>query len=147
VQILSIEEIEESESEVDEHPNIRLLVSRMNTSIEQNDPAAVLHASASVFETLAKDIINIESIQDQTLASFFDRYRNDSELPNEILDYILDTYRSRNTEPLAGHGSTQPTNITQKDAVILSEMTRAFVRIERQLSAMSIRLEGSESSE
>lgn len=147
VQILSIEEIEESESEVDEHPNIRLLVSRMNTSIEQNDPAAVLHASASVFETLAKDIINIESIQDQTLSSFFDRYRNDSELPNEILDYILDIYRSRNTEPLAGHGSTRPTNITQKDAVILSEMTRAFVRIERQLSAMSIRLEGSESSE
>jgi len=145
VQILSIEAIEESE--VDEHHNIRLLVNRMDTSIERNDPAAVLHASASVFETLAKDIVNIESIQNQTLGGFFDRYRNDSELPAEILDYILEIYGRRNSEPLAGHGSTQPTNITQKEAVILAEMTRAFVRIERQLSTMSIRLKGSESSE
>lgn len=147
VNIMSIEEIQELQPTDDNHPNIRLLISRMNTALENGDTSAVLHASASVFETLAKDIISIESIQNHTLASFFDRYRNDSELPNEILDYILSIYKRRNTEPLAGHGSTQTTSITNKDAVILAEMTRAFVRIERQLSAMSIRLEGSEEKE
>jgi len=147
VEILSIEEIEKSKGEDDEHPNIRLLINRMDSSIKNGDPAGTLHASASVFETLAKDIVNTDSIQNQSLASFFERYRNDSELPDEILDYILEIYRKRNIEPLAGHGSTRPTNITPKDAIILAEMTRAFVRIERQLSVMSIRLEGSEERE
>lgn len=142
VKVLSVEEIEESESE--EHPNIRLLINRMNSSLDNDDPAGVLHASASVFETLAKDVINIQSVQDQTLASFFERYRKDSGLPEKVLDYILDIYKKRNVEPLAGHGSTKLSKITKKEAVILAEMTRAFVRIERQLLAMSIRLEGPE---
>lgn len=142
VKVLSVEEIEESESE--EHPNIRLLINRMNSSLDNDDPAGVLHASASIFETLAKDVINIQNVQDQTLASFFERYRKDSELPAEVLDYILNIYKKRNVEPLAGHGSTKPSKITKKEAVILAEMTKAFVRIERQLLAMSIRLEGPE---
>jgi putative lipoic acid-binding regulatory protein len=147
VTIMSIEEIEELHHVDDDHPNIRLLISRMNSALDSGDNSGVLHASACVFETLAKDIISVESIQNQTLASFFDRYRNESELPNEILDYILTIYKRRNIEPLAGHGSTQTTSIGNKDAVILAEMTRAFVRIERQLSSMSIRVEGSEKRE
>ena len=142
VEMSPIEDIEDTTT--DEHPNIRLLINRMNTAIENADPPGVLHTSASIFETMAKDIASIDSIQDQPMASFFDRYRKDSGLPAEILDYILSIYKRRNTEPLAGHGSTKPSNITIAEAVILAEMTRAFVRIERQLHAMSIRLEGSE---
>jgi hypothetical protein len=142
VEVLSIEDIDKQADK--EHPNIRVLLKRMDTALASNDPSGVLHASASVFETLAKDVINIEGVQDQTLASFFDRYRKDSKLPNEILDYILDTYRQRNKEPLAGHGSTKSPTITGEKAIVLAEMTKAFVRIERQLSGMSFRLEGKE---
>ena len=118
----------------DEHPNIGLLVERMDDALKRGDPAQVLHASASIFETLAKDVINLESIQDKSLGSFFARYRNDSGLPDPILDYILEIYNRRSTEPLAGHGSTRPPNIAQEEAIILAEMTKAFVRIERQLA-------------
>lgn len=117
----------------DEHPNIRLLLDRMERSLYAFDPSAVLHASASVFETLAQDIIGLESIKNKTLASFFERYRKDSSLPNEILDYILSIYKRRNSEPLAGHGSTNVSSITQSEAVILAELTIALVKIERQL--------------
>ena len=120
----------------DKHPNIRILLKRMEQSLYALDPSAVLHASASVFETLAQDIIGLESIKNQTLPSFFKRYRKDSSLPNEILDYILSIYNRRNSEPLAGHGSTNTPSITQSEAVILAELTIALVKIERRLHTL-----------
>jgi hypothetical protein len=113
------------------HPNISVLLSRMDDAIARDDFAGVLHASASVFETMAKDIVGIPSVQGQTLKSFFDRYRKDSRLPKGILDYVLDVYDLRNTTPLAGHGSAQaPPSINRRDAISLAEITGAFVRIE-----------------
>ncbi|MBD2251940.1 hypothetical protein [Nostoc parmelioides] len=123
-----------SEQEEREHPNIRVLVRRMEDALKREDCAGVLHTSASIFETLAKDIIGIPSVQNQTLKSFFERYRNDSKLPDEILNYILDLYNSRNTTPLAGHGSTKNPEISKDQATILSEMTKAFVKIEYKLN-------------
>lgn len=114
------------------HPNIQILMKRMDDSLNRKDYAGVLHASASIFETLAKDIVGI-TVQSQTLKSFFERYRKDSTLPNEILDYILAIYESRNTTPLAGHGSTQAPNVSRGAAIALSEITKAFVRIEYKL--------------
>jgi hypothetical protein len=67
------------------------------------------------------------------LKSFFDRYRKDSNLPKEILDYILGLYDLRNTTPLAGHGSTQTPAINREAAISLAEMTKAFVKIEYRL--------------
>jgi hypothetical protein len=121
------------ESKVDtygEHPNITVLMKRMDDALARGDYAGVLHSSASVFETMAKDIVGIPTVQDQTLKGFFDRYRKDSALPTEILDYILAVYDRRNVTPLAGHGSTQTPNMRKEDAITLAEMTRAFVRIE-----------------
>src|SRR3989304_7734882 len=69
VEMSPIEDIEDTTT--DEHPNIRLLINRMNTAIENADPPGVLHTSASIFETMAKDIASIDSIQDQPMASFF----------------------------------------------------------------------------
>src|SRR5205807_7428142 len=89
------------------HPNIRLLLDRMNDALRREDHPGVLHASASIFETLAKDIVGISTIQNQPLKGFFERYRKNSALPDKILDYILAIYESRNITPLAGHGSTQ----------------------------------------
>jgi hypothetical protein len=82
---------------------------------------------------MAKDVVGIPSVQGQTLKNFFDRYRKDSNLPTEILDYILGAYDLRSTTPLAGHGSTQTPAINRETAISLVEMTRAFVGIEYRL--------------
>lgn len=131
--IFEIEEQPISQDTLTIHPNIKTLFERMENALEMDDYAAVLHASANIFETLAKDVVGIPSIQNQTLKSFFERYRKESILPQEILDYILAIYESRSTTPLAGHGSTRPPNISREVAISLCEMTKAFVRIEYRL--------------
>jgi hypothetical protein len=133
VYITPIEEIEDVKDS-DEHPNIRKLVKRMDNALADKDYSAVLHTSATIFETLAKDVVGLATVENQTLGGFFDRYRRDSSLPQPILDYILEIYKKRNTEPLAGHGSTQPPNIEEEEAIMLAEMTKTFVRIERKLA-------------
>jgi hypothetical protein len=115
------------------HPNIPLLIERMDDALKRDDYPGVLHACANIFETLAKDIVAIPGVQNQTLKSFFERYRKNSTLPNEILDYILSIYDLRSTTPLAGHGSTLTPSISREQAVSLSEMTKAFVNIEYKL--------------
>lgn len=137
VEVFSIEKLEEDTPSPEEHPNIRLLVKRMTTALEQSDYSAVLHASANVFETLAKDIVGIPSVQNKTLASFFAQYQSDSQLPPELQAKILAVYKARNTTPLAGHGSTQAPSITATDAVTLVELTKAFVRIEYTLQSQA----------
>lgn len=132
IEVFSIEEIEKANLD-SEHINIRTLVNRMDVSFEQNDLAGVLHSSASIFETMAKEIIGIDTIQDKSLKSFFDRYRTDSNLPVEVLDYILTTYDKRNTTSLAGHGSLSIPDISKEESIILIEMTKAFVRIEYRI--------------
>lgn len=133
IEVSPIEDMEEAEADIGEHPNIRVLIHRMNSALQKTDYAGVIQASASIFETLAKDIVGISSVQNQTLKSFFARYRKDSSLPEEVLDYILETYESRNVTPLAGHGSTEIPSTTQEQAVVLAEMTRAFVRCEYKM--------------
>ena len=136
VGITPVEDIEVEEHE--EIPNIRVLVNRMESSLEQNDFAGVLHSSASIFETLAKDVVALPTVENQTLGSFFERYKKDSKLPEPVLDFILETYNRRNTEPIAGHGQLKEPTITKEEAVVLSEMTKAFVRIERKLSTVQL---------
>ena len=85
--VLSLEELHEQPIEK-EHPNIRILIDRMETALEAKDYGGVLHSSASVFETLAKDIVGIPTIQNQTLKSFFDRYKKDSQLPEELRFFL-----------------------------------------------------------
>lgn len=133
VHILPIEQIEEVE-DTEEHPNIRKLIQRMENGLSNEDYSGVLHASASVFETLAKDVYSSETVENQTLGGIFQGYRNRSNLPESILDYILEIYNKRNAEPLAGHGSTLPSSIERQEAIVLTEMTKAFVRLERKLA-------------
>src|SRR5690606_23015025 len=51
IEIYSIEEIEKENLD-EEHLNIRTLVARMDTAFQNEDYANVLHASASIFETM-----------------------------------------------------------------------------------------------
>jgi hypothetical protein len=137
VRFLSDEEIEDEGDEA-EHPNIRLLTTRMESAFEQKDYAGVLHASANIFETLAKLVFSNPNVENQTLASLFDGYRKRSALPEQLLDYILETYRRRNVEPLAGHGATKPPTVSAKNAAVLVEMTKMCVRLERRLALQEI---------
>lgn len=137
VQVFPIE-ILESKFQEGEHPNIVVLVNRMDSALkyalDTGDAPPVISASATIFETMAKDIINSASIQTETLGGFFEKYRKNSRLPKEILDYILSIYNERSSTPLAAHGSTQtPPEISKEQLVALVEMTKAFVRIEYTL--------------
>jgi hypothetical protein len=51
-----------------------------------------------------------------------------------LLDTIEDIYKRRNIEPLAGHGNASDPNITREEAVQISTLTRALVRLERELA-------------
>ena len=131
VEVFPLDKVESEETP--EHPNIRVVARRMDDALKRDDYAGVLVASAVIFETMAKDIVGISTVQNQTLKGFFERYRKDSLLPSEILDYILNVYDSRSTEPIAAHGSTQIPKIAKETAIVLSEMTKAFVKIEYTL--------------
>lgn len=128
--LVEIDSIVKTEEEKENPPSIRLLVLRMDCAFDNEDYSNLLHASACIFETMAKDIINIESIDNQTLKSFFERYKKDSGLPNEFLDYILMIYERRCSTPLAAHGNTKMPNISKQEAIIIIEMTKAFVKIQ-----------------
>jgi hypothetical protein len=121
-----------------DHPNVRRLVIRMNSALAAHDYPGVLHGSASVFETLAKDVTQNPSVNDQTLASFFAGYRKKSLLPEPVLDYMLSVYNNRNTAPLAAHGSLSEPTVTPEEAVSLCELTKTIVRMERALAQQKV---------
>jgi len=52
------------------HQNIRLLVHRMDTALGADDFAAVLHSSASIFETLAKEIVSLPTSPGSNIKEF-----------------------------------------------------------------------------
>lgn len=58
----------------------------------------------------------------------------DLKLPEFLLQHAKDTYDRRNVEPLSGHGSTLPSTITKEDAVVIVELTKTCVRLERKLA-------------
>jgi hypothetical protein len=133
VSVASVAEIDKADMSED-HPNIRILVERMDRALADDDYSNVVHASASVFETLAKDILATPTVENKSLGQFFGMYRGESKLPEAILDYIQEIFRKRNRIPLAGHGSIAAPKVKKDEAVLLAEMTKAFVRSERLLA-------------
>ena len=142
IDVLSIKEMEDliqaasaEGSAPSPHDNIRVLISRAEDARKNNDASGIVHACASIFETLAKDVIGDPKIENQTLAGFFSKYRTESNLPAPVLDYILDQFKKRNSLPIAGHGSTlAPPAMTEMEMVTLIEMTKAFVSVEGRLA-------------
>lgn len=136
VEILSVDEIPDADLS-HEHVNIRSLVKRMDRALEGKDAAGVLHVAASIFETLAKDVLKNPNVDNRPLGGFFEAYRQRSLLPDTILDYMLQVYKDRNTTPLAGHGSTKAPDISEEHAIVLAELTKAIIRSERSLAVRS----------
>lgn len=121
---------------VNVHDNILLLIDRLEKAYQNKDYTLLIATSGSIFETLAKDVLQDPSLIKQSLGWFFDRYRKSSSLPSTILDYMKAIFDSRNTTPTAGHGSTAtvPT-ISDIEARLLIELTKTFVRSEYLLIA------------
>jgi hypothetical protein len=109
----------------------------MDRALAGKDAAGVLHVAASIFETLAKDVLKNPNVDNQPLGGFFEAYRKKSLLPDTILDYMLQIYKDRNTSPLAGHGSTAVPDISEQQAIVLAELTKAIIRSERSLAVRS----------
>ena len=118
--------------------NIGVLTERMNAAWPRGDYAEVVHASASIFETMAKDVVGTDTVQDQTLGSFFAKYRKCSSLPPDKLDQILEVYNQRSATPLAAHGSTRTPGISREVAANIMRNTRDFVRLEYQAWAVRV---------
>ncbi|MCK0746823.1 hypothetical protein [Chromohalobacter nigrandesensis] len=139
VRVLSLEDIVDDSPDEDEHLNIRVLVDRMQSSLNSGDYSSVLHSSASVFETLAKDIIGAPTIQDKSLGGFLEMYKKRTNLPPDMQEKIIEVYNSRNSLPLAGHGSTSSPSFSEEEAIILCELTKAFVKIEYGIERTAIK--------
>lgn len=119
--------------------NIGILVGRMGDAWKRSDYPAVVHACATILETMAKDVLRNPAIENQPLGSFIQSlYRNPSHLSQQDIDNILDIYNKRNSAPLAGHGATRPPNISQQDAKAIMRITDDIVRKEYSARVSSV---------
>jgi hypothetical protein len=131
VEILEIPDLPVEASSGEGHPNLRRLFERMDRAMQDSDWSLVLHTGASIFETLAKQVVPNPSIQNQSLGGWFSLYRNHSKLAKPLLDVIEEIFKRRNIEPLAGHGSIENPAITQDEAEQVRVLTAALVKLER----------------
>ncbi|MDC0610328.1 hypothetical protein OAP63_06300 [Vibrio sp.] len=112
------------------HPNIVLLVSRMDSCLDNNDWAGAIHAAGNILETMAKEIVNNPKVANETLGGFIAQFEKISNLPDEIKGAVLAIYKLRNTNPTSSHGSLEESQISQIDAIAIAVMTKAILEIE-----------------
>ena len=119
----------------DASPNLRTLLSRMDSCLNDEDYAAVLSNSAMAIELISKEIYGSSKIYNQSFGSYFEGYKNNTTLPEPVIDWMLQIYKRRNTEPLAAHGSPSSPSITCEEASLIAEMTKAFIRYESRMQS------------
>ena len=119
----------------DASPNLRTILRRMDSYLNDEDYAAVLLNSAMAIEFISKQIYGSSKIYNQSFGSYFEGYKNKTTLPEPIIDWMLQIYKRRNTEPLASHGSPLPPSITCEEASLIAEMTKAFIRYEFRMQS------------
>lgn len=119
----------------DTSPNLRTILRRMDSYLNDEDYAAVLLNSAMAIEFISKQIYGSSKIYNQSFGSYFEGYKNKTTLPEPIIDWMLQIYKRRNTEPLASHGSPLPPSITCEEASLIAEMTKAFIRYEFRMQS------------
>ena len=131
---IEVESIEGNSVSEQEHSNIKKLMSRMDRDFADDDYTGVLHASASIYETLVKDISQDPKIQNKSLGQILNNPKISLNIPNHILDYIQEIFKKRNTVPTAGHGGTSTPTITEEEAIVIQEFTKAIVRVLRKIT-------------
>ncbi|MNB93517.1 hypothetical protein D3C75_406510 [compost metagenome] len=126
-----LQAIKNATEKVSNYNNYIVLLSRMETLLQHNDFSGVLHTSASIIETIAKDVLKSNSnIRNKSLGSFIDSYKKKSNLSAELFDVVKKIYERRNIEPLSGHGSIETSNISKEEALIVYEVTKMIINIE-----------------
>jgi hypothetical protein len=138
IELIPLADLPEEPSDHSEHPNVRKLIERMDRAMQDRDWSLVLHTAASVFETIAKQVVPNPNVQNRSLGSWFSLYRNHSKLAVPLLDTIESIFTRRNIEPLAGHGSVSNPSITEDEAIQVRELTIALVRLEHALGSLSL---------
>tara|TARA_R110000868_G_scaffold117600_10_gene312329 strand:+ start:361 stop:1230 length:870 start_codon:yes stop_codon:yes gene_type:complete len=126
-----IEELLKDEGNESYHENVFVLFNRMDAAFKAKDFSLVLSQAASVFELVAKDVIDDTKYDGKTFHSLLKKYKEVSGLPEAAVDYMNKVYIERGRTPLAAHGSRLDVpKMNEKDALTLIEITKAFVRIE-----------------
>lgn len=137
VTLIDLGELSGAPTDAGEHVNVRKLFERMDRAMQDSDWSLVLHTAASIFETVAKQVVSNPNVQNQSLGGWFSQYRKHSLLSAPLLDAMEAIFKRRNIEPLAGHGSVSDASITQEEAIQIRELTTAVVRLERMLTTVS----------
>ena len=109
----------------DASPNLRTILSRMDSHLNDEDFAAVLFYSAMAIEYISKEIYGSSKIYNQSFGSYFKGYKNKTTLPEPVIDWMLE----------AAHGSPLPPTITCEEATLIAEMTKAFIRYESRMQS------------
>lgn len=138
IKILDVTELPDQPVGSAKYTNVRKLVERMDRAMQDKDWSLVLHTGASIFETLAKQVVPNPNVQNQSLGGWFSQYRNHSKLATPLLDVMEEIFKRRNIEPLAGHGSASDPSITQQEAIQIRELAVVLVRLERALTETTI---------
>ncbi len=126
-----IEELLKDEGNESYHENVFVLFNRMDAAFKAKDFTLVLSQAASVFELVAKDVIDDKKYDGKTFHSLLKKYKEVSGLPEAAVDYMNKVYIERGRTPLAAHGSRLDVpKMSEKDALTLIEITKAFVKIE-----------------
>lgn len=112
------------------HSNISVLWNRAKILWLHQDYAGVLHSCASLFETMAKQIIGDLNLNHKTLGKILKIYSKHSHLKSKELNHISEIYTKRNKEHLAGHGGLNKPNVSRKEAEEIMEATCTYVRAE-----------------
>lgn len=113
------------------YENYIVLINRTENLLYNNDFAGVLHSCASIIETIAKDVLkNNTNINNKSLGSFMNMYKNKSNLSADIFESVKKIYEKRNKEPLSGHGSVTNSSISREEALIVFEVTKMIINIE-----------------
>jgi len=109
--------------------NVLQLIDRMNRSLENADYPAVLHASASVFETLAKATLDNDKLKNKTFSKLYTKFRAKTKLSDFYTEKMFEIYKKRGSEPLSGHGHTEKSTLRIEEAIEIAEFTKMIVRI------------------
>ena len=71
VDLLDIDEMTAEPLDIADHPNVRKLAERMDRAMQGKDWPLVLHTAASMFETVARQMVPNPGVQNQSLGGWF----------------------------------------------------------------------------
>lgn len=128
VRLVVLEAVQDEDLPEDSNEGLQQLVRRMQSCLNNNDAPGVLHAASSALELLAKDELGESKLNSKPFGKIAKKYKENSSLPTDIIEWVEKIYVERNREPQAGHGTPDSGSFSIEDASLLSELTKALAR-------------------